>query len=297
MKKAIFLILISLSIIGCKQKTEKKEIQTVVEKTVTKGKPSFELLWETDSIFETPESCFYDKEHDFIYVSNVNQAPRTKDNNGYISKLTTDGTIVEKEWVTELSAPKGMGFYHEVLYVTDIDAIVEINAHTGLTMKRNTLEGSLMLNDISVDQNTGIVYVSDMDTGKVYSYFEGEFTLWKEGINKPNGVLVDGDNLLINSVEDNTVTVFDIKTKEKKEVLASNVGRADGVEKLNSGNYIVSDWRGEIHFIRNNTPTSLFNTLEDQKAQTADIGLIADKNIILVPTFFGNRVKAFKITE
>ena len=299
--KNLFLFIITVCVIGisCKhQKPKKPKKSSIATETVKKiTDPKLELLWETDTVFKTPESCFFDEEHNVIYVSNINNAPRTKDNNGFISKLDLKGNVLEMEWVDDLSAPKGMGFYHEVLFVTDIDAVVEINAHTGMTIRRSTLEGALMLNDISVDEETGIVYVSDMDTGKVYTYFEGEFTLWKDGFNYPNGVLVDGDNLLVNSVEENTVTAFNKKTKEKVKLVSANVGRADGVEKLNSGNYIVSDWRGEINYILDGKPISLFNTLEDKKAQTADIGLIKKENIILVPTFFGNSVKAFKVIE
>ena len=191
-KNLILSTFIAVSITSCKQKEVKKEITKVEPETIikTNSEPQLDLVWETDSIFKTPESCFFDKEHKVIYVSNVNNAPRTKDNNGFISKLSLDGKVIEKEWVDGLSAPKGMGFYHEVLYVTDIDAIVEINAHTGLVLKKTTLKGAKMLNDIDVDQATGIIYVSAMDTGKIYSYFDGKFTLWKEGFNRPNGLLV-----------------------------------------------------------------------------------------------------------
>ena len=297
MKKSIFLTLISLSIIGCKQKVEKEDAQPAAAIATVKSEPSFELLWETDTIFKTPESCFYDKKHQVIYVSNVNNAPRTKDNNGYISVLALDGHVIKEEWASDLSAPKGMDFYEEVLYVSDIDAVVEINAHTGMVMKRHTLEGALMLNDISIDKKTGVLYVTDMDTGKIHTLINGEFTTWKEGLVRPNGLLVDGNSLLLASNGQESLISYDLTTKAQKEVIASGVGKADGVVKLNSGNYVVSDWRGEIFKTKDHKATSVFNTLEDKKAQTADIGIIDGKDIILVPTFFGNKVKAFKLTE
>ena len=299
--KNLFLSIITIStvLVSCKNKeTNNKPIVEInTEKTVQLKSPSFDLLWATDTIFKTPESCFFDEKCNVIYVSNINNAPRTKDNNGFISTLSTDGKLIKKEWVTGLSAPKGMDVFNEILYVSDIDAIVEIDVHTGKILKRTELAGALMLNDISINKETGVVYVSAMDTGKIYSFKNGKFTLWKDNFNKPNGVLVDGDCLLIASVEDNTLKAFDINTKEEKELIASNIGRADGIVKLHSGNYVTSDWRGEVFRIKDNKPTSLFNSIENKKAQTADIGSIPDKNIILVPTFFGNSVKAFQLKE
>ncbi len=299
--KLLLTLLIVAFVISCKQeKNAKTDLAGTSTDTIQKpkAKPELQLVWETDTIFKTPESCFFDEEHKVIYVSNVNNAPRTKDNNGFISKLDLDGKVLEKEWVTELSAPKGMGFYHEILFVTDIDALVEINAHTGFTIKRTPLEGAKMLNDIDVDQETGIVYVSAMDTGKIYSYEDGKFALWKDNLNKPNGLFVDGNYLLIASAGDGNLKAFDIKTKEEKVLLAKDLGAADGVVKMPSGSYLVSDWRGEIHLLDGKgSATSLLNTITDKKAQTADIGSIPNENIILVPTFFGNSVKAFKLVE
>ena len=280
-KNILLASIIGLSLISCIQEPKKGITPEKVE--VSKNeKPSFNLVWETEAIFKTPESCFYDKKHQVIYVSNVNDAPRTKDNNGYISVLALDGHVINEEWATDLSAPKGMDFYNEVLYVTDIDAVVEINAHTGMIIKRHTLEGALMLNDISIDKKTGVLYVTDMDTGKIHTLIDGKFTTWKEGLVKPNGLLVDGNSLLLASNGEESLISYDLVTKVQKELIATGIGKADGVVKLNSGNYVVSDWRGEIFKTKDNKATSVFNTIEDKKAQTADIGIIPNDNIIPV---------------
>lgn len=258
--------------------------------------PSLTLLWETDTIFKTTESCLYDAKHDVIYVSNINNAPRTKDNNGFISTLNTDGEVTKLKWATGMSAPKGMAYFNEVLYVTDIDAVIEIDPHHGTIIRKNTLKGALMLNDITVDL-MGIVYVSAMDTGKIYTLEDGNFTLWKENLNKPNGLLIEGNSLLVASLGDGTFKSFDLDTKEEQKTIATNLGKADGVVRLKSGNYVVSDWRGEIFHITDNKTTSIYNTVDNKNSQTADIGSIPNKNIILVPTFFGNGVKAYKLKE
>lgn len=291
----ILIALVTTLLFSCKQKqTSEKQLAVteIVEKVKT---PSFELVWETDSIFKTTESCLYDAKRDVIYVSSVNDAPRTKDNNGFISTLSKDGKLIKLDWTTGMSAPKGMGLFEDKLYVTDIDAIVEIDATTGRISNRYPLEGALMLNDITVDAK-GTVYFTDMDTSKIYTLKEGKIELWKDTeLTNPNGLLIENERLLVASMGTGTLKAYDLKTKTPVQ-LAEGLGKGDGLIKLTSGNYVVSDWRGEIFYVQDGVVTSLYNTI-DQNLQTADIGIIPGKDIVLIPTFFGNGVKAYKLTE
>lgn len=291
----LIVALVATSLFSFKQK-QRPTTPSVIAPMIKKVKtpPSFELVWETDSIFKTTESCLYDAKRDVIYVSSVNHEPRTKDNNGFISTLSKEGKLVKLDWATGMSAPKGMGLFEDTLYVTDIDAIVEIDANTGKILNRYPLEGALMLNDLTVDTE-GTVYFSAMDTNKIYTLKNGQIKLWKDNLNKPNGLLIEKDRLLVASLGEGTLKAYDLKTKEFIQ-LAEGLGKGDGVVQLTSDNYVVSDWRGEIFHIKEGVATSIYNTL-DQNLQTADIGIIPNEDIILIPTFFGNGVKAYKLTE
>ena len=55
-----------------------------------------EIIWETEKIFELPESVIYDSKNDVLYVSNITDHPFKKDGTGYISKIGLDGSIIEK---------------------------------------------------------------------------------------------------------------------------------------------------------------------------------------------------------
>ena len=297
-------LIISLSIVvlgslfSCNSEKAKKESvkgESSLELVKKAPDPRFELVWETDSIFKTTESCLYDVKRDVIYVSSVNNAPRTKDNNGFISTLSKNGELIKLDWATDLSAPKGMGIFEDKLYVTDIDTVVEIDINTGNTLNRYQLDDALMLNDITVDNN-GTVYFTAMDTNIIYTLKNGLIEYWlTNGLTKPNGLLIEEDRLIVASLGLGTLKAYDLKTKESTR-LADNLGKGDGVVKLNSGKYVVSDWRGEIFYINEGTGVSLYNTI-DKNLQTADIGIIQDDNIILIPTFFGDGVKAYKVIE
>ena len=83
---------------------------------------SFEIKWVVDGLNE-PESVIYDEMSNAIYISNINGDPLELDKNGYISKISVDGQILEKKWVAGLDAPKGMAIYDNNLFVTDVNKI------------------------------------------------------------------------------------------------------------------------------------------------------------------------------
>jgi len=280
----LVLILISIFIYSCKQENSKI---TNKETTI-----AFEKVWETDSVFKTPESCIHDTKRNKIYVSNVNLNPRTKDYNGFISLLNTDGKIEKLKWIEGLSAPKGMGIFKDKLFVTDIDAIIEIDINTSKITNKFQIEGALMLNDISISED-GTIYVSAMDTNRIYTLKNGKINLFLDNIVKPNGLLLEKGKMMMASLGEGKFYEINLDTK-KMHLIAEGIGKGDGVVKTSKNEYIVSDWRGEIFKIENGKPISLLRTIESDK-QTADIGIITEKNIILIPTFFDNKVVAYQL--
>lgn len=293
--KLLATLLLSLSLLNsCKNNkenvTNKTQDSVEMEKTTT---PNIELIWETDSVFKTPESALFDKTRNVIYVSNVNLNPREKDGNGFISKLNKDGSNIEVEWVKNMSSPKGLGLFGNTLYVTDVDEVITINVETGTIIKKYPVADAGMLNDISIDKD-GTVFITDMDAGKILTLKDDTISVWKSDIEKPNGVFVEDNRILIAS-SNSKFTAYDKTTKEPK-LICEGVSRGDGVEIMNSGSYLVSDWTGEVFLIKGGELTSLLSTKENN-IQTADIGIIKDENIILIPTFFNNKLVAYKVNE
>jgi hypothetical protein len=89
--------------------------------------------------FKTPESVMYNAKEDVYLVSNINVdgIPTKKDNNGFISKLAPDGTVLNLKWIAggandvTLNAPKGMAIVGGTLYVTDLDTVHELLERPG----------------------------------------------------------------------------------------------------------------------------------------------------------------------
>ena len=127
-------------------------------------------LWETPNDLKNPESVAFAPEQNVLFVSNVNGKPTEKDQNGFISKVSSsNGSIIELNWVTGLNAPKGISISNNknTLYVSDITDLVEINIDNGKIMKRFNAPGSTFLNDV-VSDNQGNIYVSDTVTNTIY---------------------------------------------------------------------------------------------------------------------------------
>ena len=123
------------------------------------GSPSLEKSWETQQDLVKPESVIHDVTNNILYVSNISGDTSTKDGDGFISKITLNGTIEILKWVEGLNAPKGLAISQEKLYVSDIDQVVKIDINTGTVEKTYNAPGAIFLNDVAADTN-GNVYVS-----------------------------------------------------------------------------------------------------------------------------------------
>ena len=250
-----------------------------------------EKVWQTTADLKTPESVLYDQEKDVIYVANINGDPSAKDGNGFISVLKSDGSVKTLEWVKDLNAPKGLAIFKGKLYVADIDQLVEIDIEKGAVTAKYDAPGAVFLNDVTACMN-GMIFVSDTRTAKIHVLNEGKFTVWMEGepLQNPNGLMAEKGKLLVG---DNNIYEVDIQTK-KTTLLIKDAGGVDGLEKNNQGDFIFSNWPGRIFIHKNGETTKLLDTTA-QELKTADIDYDLKNDLVLVPTFFDNKIVAYKI--
>jgi len=255
---------------------------------------SSEKTWETDHVFKTPESVWYDEARDQIYVSNINGKSSDKDNNGFIALLNSDGTVKTLHWVTGMNAPKGMVVIGDLLYVTDIDRFHVIDIDNARIIKTVEIDSAKFLNDMAADDD-GNIYISDTRENHLLKYDGKKTEVWLTGdlIVSPNG-LAFYDKVLYSGTRDNLLKV-DVKSKDY-EVLVAGTGSIDGLIPLGDDRFIISNWAGKVTLVSPTNKTVLSNTT-DEKIQAADLGYIPSQKMILIPTFTDNRVVAEKLTE
>ena len=254
---------------------------------------SYELneIWKTDTVLRTPESVLYDEVRDVIYVSNINNNPSVKDHNGFISRLSTSGDILDLEWIKGLSAPKGMGVFGNFLYVTDITDLVIIDLDEAKIVNTIPVEGAVFLNDISIDM-TGLVYFTDSQAGKIYTYSDGKVSEWISGVPGANGLYCEESRILLASSAFNSVD----PATGAVTMLTDSIGHGDGIEFTGiPGYYLVSDWTGEIFLVNPGYKKKSLLQTRTLGKNTADIGFIKEDKTLLVPTFYDNRVVAYEL--
>ena len=263
----------------------------------TRPKPSkLTKVWETDTTLRTPESVLYDG-NDVLYVANMDGKADELDGSGFISKVSLDGAITNLRWTSGLNAPKGMGLYKNRLYVTDVYRLVAINTENGQAEKTwDTVDQKgAFLNDVTIASD-GTVYVSDSRLDKIYRLKDDKWEVWMEGeqLEKPNGLLAVGkDKLMIGSTKIGALRTVDVNTKTIKTV-ADGMTVTDGIVPEGKGNYFVSDWNGQVfHVNADGTKSQLIDTRE-QKINAADIEYVAKKNLLVVPTFYKNKLVAYR---
>ncbi len=88
-------------------------------------------------------------------MANIDGNPSEADGNGYISRVSPDGEILDLKWIdgssggVDLSAPKGMAISGGLLYVSDITEIRLFDANTGAPKGMVAVPGATFLNDVA----------------------------------------------------------------------------------------------------------------------------------------------------
>ena len=259
---------------------------------IAQSSPKATHLWDTPEGLITPESVHYDSVRNVIYVANINGKPTEKDGNGFISKLTPDGRIETLQWVSGLNAPKGMGIVDGRLFVTDIDQVVAIDIDGGRIARRYPVKDAVFLNDIAIAPDKS-VYISDMSTRKIHRIRGDSLETWLEmDAPSPNGLFVEGGYLLVGTQGN----LYRVSLVEKTGVkYIEGTGSIDGLAPDGRGGYVISDWSGLTQIIY---PDKVAVVLLDTGADginAADIDYIPSMRLLLIPTFFDNRVRAYRI--
>ena len=250
---------------------------------------TLEKLWETDSLLATPESVLYDAESEILFVSNIGDFQ--KEGSGSVSKVGLDGEITHNQWITGLTATKGMGRYNNLLYAAEQTTIAVIDTKKGVIIQRIAVEGAQFLNDVTINQN-GTLFVSDSRTGKVHKIDKGNVSVYIEDLNGVNGLLSDGNDLYI--LADGKLMKAD--NEKNLTTLAEGIeGGADGIVKINENEFIVTGWEGVIYHISNSGVKRVVSDTRDEQINSADLGYNPADKIIYIPTFSKNSVVAYRL--
>jgi hypothetical protein len=282
----------------------------------------FEFVAET-VVSNKPESVIGDGT--YLYVSNIGASPnsRAKDGNGYISRLTYDGTLVEQSFIAQrgvLDGPTGMALLGERLFTADIDEVIGYDLNKVATPKRINLSqfGVGFLNDLVAVSDRHLV-VSETTSKKLFlidtvaetaNQIQLDFTL-----SHPNGLAFDRDSGLLYvaaniqhtigaSFANGEILKLDLNVEGGSASLVSRGQNAglflDGIAFLGDDELIYSDWvsfSGNTGVLRRMgidgwTPLDATNLA---LKGFADFHWDADQRLLAAPNLIDGRVRLLSL--
>ncbi|MFD1142080.1 SMP-30/gluconolactonase/LRE family protein [Larkinella insperata] len=253
-------------------------------------------VWETDSTLSVPESVLYDSKGNILYVANIVGKSDSLDGDGFISKVSLDGKIENLKWTTGLNAPKGMGIHKNRLYVTDVYRLVAINLSNGQAEQTwDAVDKKAFLNDVTIDKE-GTVYASDSRNSKIYRLKDDKWEVWMDGgdLNNPNGLLAVGTKtLMVGSTKIGALQSLDVASKKLTKI-ADGMANTDGIVAIGK-DYMVSDWSGRLFYITADGQKQQLLDTRNEKVNSADIDYVPSKKLVVVPTFFKNKLVAYRV--
>lgn len=223
----------------------------------------FETIGEV-TVGGRPESVIGNDQYLFASNLGTGSNPLGKDGDGYISKLSYTGDLIEQKFISlpgQLDGPTGMAFLGNRLFAADLDEVIGFDLDGVAAPVRVDLrsQGVSFLNDLVAVSDRHLV-VSGTNVKKLFLIdtvaesflpIDLDFTL-----SAPNGLAFDpatdklfvAANLVHNvgNTSNGEVLVLDLDVENASATFGtrlSNAGRfLDGISLFGDGEIIYSDW-------------------------------------------------------
>jgi sugar lactone lactonase YvrE len=290
---------------GCSRKTDTAEKEA--------APPPLVSMTIADPTFKTPECVLYDADADVYLVSNINGSPLGKDNNGFISRVSPDGSVIDGHWIAGgvngvgLDAPKGMTFKGDTLLVADVGEVRLFSRTTGAPLATWPIPGAAFLNDMATGPD-GTVYVTDTGFMTAVEGFAetGTDALYRFGrdgtaapvvmdpsLGHPNGITVDAGGVVVVTFGFRDVYRIDPATGTRTDLPKPPKGQLDGVVRLADGSLLMSSWEGQAVYRLDNA--GVYTTVLDSVMSPADIGYDTKRGLVLIPVFMQNKIEVREV--
>lgn len=291
------LLIIGIAIISCSQQGDDQQMESAL--TWQSVQDSTDIVASITG-FSGPEAVRYDPDQDLYFVSNFNGEP-AGDANGFISKVSADGTIDSLRFMTgnedyPLHGPRGMYITNGTLWAADADGIHGFHTETGehVDFIDFTSFEPGFLNDI-VEGADGNLYVTDTGKSVVYIIENGTPSVLVEELPAPpNGITIDPDNNIVLAPWEGATMFPTLVVGEQgyaEYAQAESGGNFDGIEFVNGRLIVASQVDNSIHMIFDDQDHVVIQTPGDP----ADIGIDTRRNQIAVPYIALNRVDIWQL--
>lgn len=253
-----------------------------------------EHLWTLEG-FNNPESIVLGPDGETLYITNVAGEAAEADGEGFISRVSLTGQLLERQWSAGLNAPKGIASDGDSLFVSDIDALVQIDLVSGEIIQRLPIPGAAFLNDVAIAPD-GAVLISDSAGARIYRVEGNDISIHAEGdwLSGANGLLFEGATLLISTMGTSALFALDAPAAAPRQI-SGDLGNGDGIAVLGNGQYLVSEWPGRLFLVASgDDPQTLIDT-RDEEIYFNDFLLIGD--VLLIPNWQPSTLTAYRVVR
>lgn len=260
-----------------------------------------------------PESVAYDPKAKVFYVSEFGSAlkPTEKDGQGYISKVSMTGEILEQKFLptgdTILNKPKGIWVKGNRLWVTDIDSVWVFDLKTREGRKVE-LPGIQFANDPTLVGKS--LVVSDNRGDQMYRVTPADFLnsktepkveviMQNAGVN-PNGVFPDRRKSVLTvgfKSADDVRGIYRITVDGSVETVQPPFGQLDGIYRFKDGSLLVTDWKtgSLIHW----QDAGVMTPLADGFKGPADFAVAPTRNgyLVVIPELVASQLRFIELSK
>jgi hypothetical protein len=267
-------------------------------------------VWVTTALghpimdLQRPQSFIASSSGEYYFIANANGEPGKQDNNGFISKLNTEGEPIDLHFIsggsrgTELHSPNGMAMVGKTLYVADLDTIRGFDSDTG----QSTVSLSLSqfhvteLTDLIAD-GAGQLFTLDTEGNAIYQIDTTQnhvvsLYLQSDKLGSPRGLAVQPKSGRLVVVSLDKGTVLDIAQDHSISEIISNsfftghFRNLSGVDFDQFGNMYLSDLTaGKIWRVK---PDKKMQVIAEFLISPTSVRIDRKKHMILVPYLYAN---------
>ena len=272
--------------------------------SLASAQPDSARLIASPAGFTGPEAVRYDPDQDVYFVNSWGKGdPGAKDNNGFISRLTPEGTVENMRFIAggtggvTLHSPRGMTIVGDTLWVVDPDAVRAFNRRTGAPLATVDFSAYKLgfLNDIAAGPDG--LYVTDTGTDHIYRIAAGRITvaLRDSALGNPNGITWDATGrrfIVVPYGGGSAINAWPAGSKTLSEISRSTGAKYDGVEILSGNRVLVaSQADSSLHLFTGSTGRPIIRT----GGAPADIGVDTKRNRVAVPFVDRNLVEIWQL--
>lgn len=176
------------------------------EEPETKVSPRSQIRETTLSVKEewrieglgAPAGMIYDPETQDLRLAQIGGEGDARDGDGALSRVSTNGQMLEFSWARGMNAPKDLVVDHDSVWVTDIDTVHELDRKSGEIRRSIKVPDAKFLVGIAVDDERRLL-LADLLASRLYRLRNGECEVLHEGrdLQSPSRVSFESNRLIV----------------------------------------------------------------------------------------------------